>query len=104
MVFDFLRQLIDNKRFDIVQIILKVLSLKKAVDCEFRYVSQLIKALAEQLDNAIILADSSGVNFSGTATIFRQKNKRLRFEYYLKKIKPLNIIVSSKLLNLAKIG
>lgn len=101
--FHFWRQPIYNKRFDILQRTLEALSLKKAVDCEFRYVSQPIKALAEQLDNTIVVADSTGVNFSGTAATFHQDNKRLRFEIYLRKIKPLNIIASSELLNGAKI-
>jgi hypothetical protein len=101
--FHFWRQPINNKRFDMLQRTLDAVSLKKAVDCEFRYVSQPIKALAEQLDNTVVVAHSSCVDFSGTATIFHQKNKRLRFEIYLKKIKPLNIIASSELLKWAKI-
>ena len=107
---EFFRHLVGNRRVGNLQHAVEVLQLEKATKCELIYVSRASKTTALKLvgaqslnDDTVIVADISSINFPGSAIIFYQEKRKLRFEVDLEKINTLNVNISSELLKLARI-
>ena len=101
--FEFLEQLVANRRVGKLKQPLAILPLETASGCELLFVRGGGKQITRQSDHTIIVADSTDIFFPGVAMVFYIKKNKLRFEIDLKKIKSLNVAVSSELLKLASI-
>ncbi len=99
----FFRQLSADKRVGKMRHSVKILALDADTECELLYLKTLPVPEFIPTDRTIIVADSDQTSVPGTAVVFYQDNRKLRFEIDLKTIKALNIVVSSELLKLAKI-
>ena len=100
--FEFLEELVANRRVGKLQKTVEVLSLETAGGCELLFVREGEKKITIQLDHTVIVADSVGTAFPNGALFFYVEQGKLRFEIDLEKINSLNVIVSSELLKLAR--
>jgi len=99
----FLAKLVANRRVGKFQKTVEVLSLETAGGCELLFVRGGEKKLTIKLNHTVVVADSASVYFPNVAMFFYVKKSKLRFEIDLKKIKSLNVVVSSELLKLARV-
>jgi hypothetical protein len=101
--FEFLEQLVANRRVGKLKHSVVVLPLETASGCELLFVSKGGKQITGQFNNTVIVADSPSIVFPDATMVFYIENTRLRFQIDLKKIKLHNVVVSSELLKLASI-
>ena len=101
--FEFLEELVANRKVGKLQKTVEVLSVETAGGCELLFVKGGEKEITIQLDHTVIVADSVSAVFPDIALFFYVKKGKLRFEIDLEKINSLNVIVSSELLKLARV-
>ena len=100
---DFFRNLTSDKSLANSQRHVKVRQLSDATYCDMTYLYHTASEENSQIEGSVVVSDSDQILQKNSAITFYIEERRLRFEIDLNNIEKSGVIVSSELLELARI-